>query len=730
MLRVVSRLAQPSKRVTQLAAKSFVGSAASHDLQCRYGSCVGNRPRYFSVQSQTRYDIPKTQTAIMYESEGAPLQIRTDWPVVQPKDLKPGEILVRMAYSGVCHSDVIIWEGGGAPVGKKMPLVGGHEGTGYVAAIAENTTTNLKVGDPVGVKWLAHSCLGCEDCRKGHETTCESVIMHGYTIDGSFQQWCVSYADHVTPIPKGYDMAAAAPLLCAGVTVYSALKEIGGASGEYVVIPGAGGGLGHLACQYARSMGYKVIAIDSGDDKRKLLEGYGVKHFIDFKDGDVVGQVKAITGRGAHCACVVADTESSCQDALQYIRRHGTVLMVGVPKGGLLPVPIEPTVAFTHRIIGTNVGNRQDSIETVNLAADGAVETFYNVEPLTNLPDVFKRMKAGYDIPKTQTAVMYEADNSPLQVREDWPVAQPEDLKAGEVLVRIAYTGVCHSDLSVWEGGGPPLPKQFPMIGGHEGTGYVAAIGANTKTKLKVGDAVGVKWLAHTCLGCEDCRKGYETTCGEAGVHGLTCHGTFQQWCVSFADHVTPIPKTLDLASAAPILCAGMTVYKALKQIGGSPVRACYMGYKVVAIDSGDDKPKLIESYGIKSIIDFKDRDVIDQVRAATGGRGAHAVIVVAGSKDAYKDPLMFLRPRGTLVAVGVPKDTAVVAPVEPLIPLEFRIVGSYVGSRQDAIEAIDLAADGHVKSSYTVEPLKNLPDVFKRMHAVKLRGRVVLDCE
>eukprot|EP00644_Phytophthora_capsici_P010815 jgi/Phyca11/542430/estExt2_Genewise1Plus.C_PHYCAscaffold_90341 len=366
MLRVVSRLAQPSRRLAQLATKSF-----------------------------THYDIPKTQTAIMYESEGAPLQVRTDWPVVQPKDLKPGEILVRMAYSGVCHSDVIIWEGGGAPVGKKMPLVGGHEGTGYVAAIADNTKTNLKVGDPVGVKWLAHSCLGCEDCRKGHETTCESVIMHGYTVDGSFQQWCVSYADHVTPIPKGYDMAAAAPLLCAGVTVYSALKEIGGAPGEYVVIPGAGGGLGHLACQYAKAMGYKVIAIDSGDDKRKLLEGYGVKHFIDFKDGDVIGQVKAITGRGAHCACVVADSEASYKDALQYIRPHGTVLMVGVPKGGILPMPIEPTVAFAHRIIGTNVGNRQDSIETVNLAADGAVETFYNVEPLTNLPDVFKRMKAG-----------------------------------------------------------------------------------------------------------------------------------------------------------------------------------------------------------------------------------------------------------------------------------------------------------------------------------------------
>ncbi|RLN67422.1 hypothetical protein BBJ28_00022774 [Nothophytophthora sp. Chile5] len=404
MLRVVSRLAQPSKRVAQLAGKSFVGVSSGHGGQCRCGSCSQHaagctcprcQSRSFSVQSQAHYDIPKTQTAIMYEAEGAPLQVLHDWPVVQPEELKSGEVLVRMAYSGVCHSDVIIWEGGGAPPGKKMPLVGGHEGTGFVAAIGKDTNTSLKVGDPVGVKWLAHSCLGCEDCRKGHETTCESVVMHGYTIDGSFQQWCVSYADHVTPIPRGYDMAAAAPLLCAGVTVYSALKEIGGAPGEYVVIPGAGGGLGHLACQYARSMGYKVIAIDSGDDKRKLLEGYGVKHFIDFKDGNVVGQVKAITGRGAHCACVVSDTESSYVEALNYIRPHGTVLMVGVPKGGILPTPIEPMVAFAHRIIGTNVGNRQDSIEAVNLAADGQVETFYNVEPLTNLPDVFKRMKAG-----------------------------------------------------------------------------------------------------------------------------------------------------------------------------------------------------------------------------------------------------------------------------------------------------------------------------------------------
>ncbi|CAI5737523.1 unnamed protein product [Peronospora destructor] len=401
MFRVVSRLAQPSKSVAQLTAKCFFGSMSGHGFQCHWGSCISRQRRYFSVQSQTRYDIPKTQTAIMYETAGAPLQVRDDWPVVQPEDLKPGEILVRIAYSGVCRSDLMIWESTDIIVGKKVPLVGGHEGAGYVAAIANNTKTNLKIGDPVGVKWLANSCLGCEDCRKGHESTCESAVMHGYTVDGSFQQWCVSYADHVTPIPKGYDLAAAAPHLCAGVTTFAALKEIRGALGEYVVVPGAGGGLGHLACQYARAMGYKVIAIDSGGDKRKLLEEYGIKHFIDFKNGDVVGQVKAITGRGAHCACVVADTKSSYTDVLQYIRPHGTVLVVGIPEDTILPVPIGPTAAFTHRIIGVHVGNRQDSIEAVNLAADGAVKTLYNIEPLTNLPYVFKRMKAGKHFGRT-----------------------------------------------------------------------------------------------------------------------------------------------------------------------------------------------------------------------------------------------------------------------------------------------------------------------------------------
>ncbi|TDH70932.1 hypothetical protein CCR75_008213 [Bremia lactucae] len=406
-----------------------------------------------------------------------------------------------------------------------------------------------------------------------------------------------------------------------------------------------------------------------------------------------------------------------------------------------------PTKRTLSEITGRqrNAGQLSNLLQSNDLARPSSLRYFAR---LITKPFKMLMPQSHYEIPTTQTAVVYEANNAPLQVRDDWPVVQPKDLKIGQVLVRMAYTGVCHSDLLVWAGQGPPLLKPFPMIGGHEGAGYVAAIGANTTTQLNVGDAVGLKWIAHSCLNCEDCRKGYEPLCFKAGIHGLSCHGTFQQWCVSFADHVTPIPFKLDLASAAPILCAGVTVYKALKQINMSPGEyvvipgaggglghlACQyaraMGYKVVAIDTGIEKRELIESYGITDFIDFKSGNVVEQVHAATGGRGAHAALIVAGSQDAYKDALTFLRPRGTLVAVGVPKDAAIVAPVVPLVSNELRIMGAYVGNRQEAIEAINMAADGRVKSTYVIESLTNLPDVFMRVRQGKVQGRIVLSCE
>ncbi|KAG7379861.1 alcohol dehydrogenase [Phytophthora boehmeriae] len=349
------------------------------------------------VQSQEHYDIPKTQTAVVYDACGAPLQIRKDWPVLQPSELKPGQVLVRMAYSGVCHSDILLWDGTANLPGRKLPIAGGHEGTGYVAAIGEYTQTSLQIGDPVGIKFMASCCLGCEDCRKGNESTCENIIHHGSAIDGTFQQWCVSYADHVTPLPEGCDLASITPVLCAGWTVYASLKSFGGVCGEFVSVPGAGGGLGHLACQYALAMGFRVIAIDTGDEKRKLIESYGIKDFVDFKSDNVVEKVKELSGgRGVHAACVVSNSSRSYTEALQYLRPNGAMLLVGVPSDGS-PTPIHVGIAanFMYRIFGRNTGNRQDAVEAVDLAAEGKVKSNYTIDDLQNLPQVFKDMGSG-----------------------------------------------------------------------------------------------------------------------------------------------------------------------------------------------------------------------------------------------------------------------------------------------------------------------------------------------
>lgn len=351
--------------------------------------------RQLSVRSQAAYDVPRTQTAVVVEDFGAPLSVRHDWPVVQPDELLPGQVLVRMAYTGVCHSDYIIWKGE-VPFAKAPPLVGGHEGAGYVAAIGKHSRTNLKVGDPVGVKFIGDSCMGCEDCRSNHEATCDHVLQHGMRMDGSFQQWCVGYADHLAPIPDGLPLHLAAPLLCAGVTSYTAIKNIGGVPGQTVVIHGAGGGLGHLAVQYARNLGYRVIAIDTGADKEHLVKKYGAHEFLDFKDGKLAERVKDLTGgRGAHAVAVIAGANQAYQDAIPFLRPYGVLVAVGAPMDGVIHANVSHLLMNGLRIVGSYVGSRQDTVDTLNISALGDVTTEVELGKLTDLPQVFDRMEAG-----------------------------------------------------------------------------------------------------------------------------------------------------------------------------------------------------------------------------------------------------------------------------------------------------------------------------------------------
>lgn len=277
------------------------------------------------------------------------------------------------------------------------PLVGGHEGAGVVVKMGAGCGRQVALGERVGIKWVASACLNCDYCRVGHESTCTDLQNSGYHVDGTFQQYVVAPANYVTPIPDGLELVDAAPILCAGVTIYRALLEANLQPGQWIVIPGAGGGLGHLGVQYARAFGYRVLAIDTGEAKHKLTTDLGADAWLDFKTcPDIVGEVKKITGgMGAHAAIVAAASPQAYTQGLQMIRPRGTLVSVGMPPGTTINADVFDTTVSAKRIVGSIVGNRQDAIEALRLAAQGQVKVMYQTKGLTELNEVYKAMKEG-----------------------------------------------------------------------------------------------------------------------------------------------------------------------------------------------------------------------------------------------------------------------------------------------------------------------------------------------
>lgn len=257
----------------------------------------------------------------------------------------PDEVLINIKYSGVCHTDLHAVKGDW-PLPSKMPLVGGHEGAGVVVARG-SLVKDVEIGDYAGIKWLNGSCMSCVNCRQSNESLCGDASLSGYTVDGSFQQYAIGKAAHVARIPKDCDLEAIAPVLCAGLTVYKALKESGARPGQHVAIVGAGGGLGSFALQYAKAMGLHTIAIDGGEDKRAHCESLGAEAFIDFtKSKDIVADVKKASGdgQGPNAVVLLAVSEGPFQQASQYIRSKGTIVCVGLPANAFINAPVFDTV--------------------------------------------------------------------------------------------------------------------------------------------------------------------------------------------------------------------------------------------------------------------------------------------------------------------------------------------------------------------------------------------------
>ena len=308
-------------------------------------------------------------------------------PIPEPG---PDQILVRIAATGVCHTDLHAVKGDW-PVKPAVPFIPGHEGVGTVVGVGRSVR-RVKEGDRVGIPWLYTACGYCPHCRTGWETLCVSQRNTGYSVNGSFAEYALADPNYVGRLPDGLDWGPAAPVLCAGVTVYKGLKETEVKPGEWVAISGIGG-LGHMAVQYAKAMGMHVAAIDVHPDKLTLAEKLGAEITIDARATDPAVELQKRIG-GVHGALVTAVSPTAFEQAFGVLRSHGTMSLVGLPPGKFA-MPIFETVLKRITVRGSIVGTRQDLEEALDFAGDGVVGAHFSWDRLDNINAIFARMEQG-----------------------------------------------------------------------------------------------------------------------------------------------------------------------------------------------------------------------------------------------------------------------------------------------------------------------------------------------
>ena len=328
----------------------------------------------------------KMQAAVV-EEFGKPLRLmELDIPVAGP-----GQILVKTEACGVCHTDLHA-ANGDWPAKPKLPFTPGHEGIGCVVALGAGVTA-VKEGDRVGVPWLYSACGHCEYCLQAWETVCAEAEYGGYTKNGGFAEYIVADPNYVAHIPAGLAPTAAAPLICAGITTYKGIKETQARPGQWLVISGIGG-LGHLGVQYAKAMGLHVCAVDIDDAKLAHATKLGADAVVNAKHPDAVKAVIKATDGGAHGVLITAPSLPAFKQGVAMTRKIGTCVLVGIPPGDF-PTPLFDVVANCITIRGSFVGNRRDMAEALAFAAAGQVKADIELQPLSAINDIFKRLAHG-----------------------------------------------------------------------------------------------------------------------------------------------------------------------------------------------------------------------------------------------------------------------------------------------------------------------------------------------
>jgi alcohol dehydrogenase, propanol-preferring len=331
--------------------------------------------------------MAKMMRAGVVHAFGSPLRIE-EVPIPAPG---PGEVLIKVIATGVCHTDLHA-ANGDWPGRPPLPFVPGHEGAGVIAACGSGVT-GLKEGDRAGVAWLHDACGQCEYCMTGWDSLCRAQHNTGYSVNGSFAEYVIGAAPYVGRLPDNSDFAEMAPILCAGVTTYKGIKETEAKPGEWIAISGIGG-LGQLAVQYAKAMGLHVAALDVTEEKLALARASGAEVMVNAKAPDAAEQIVKHTGGGAHGVVVTAVSPAAFAQALKMVRRKGTVSLVGLPPGEFR-TPIFEVVMNRITVRGSIVGGRMDLAEAIAFAAEGKVRAEIQKLKLEDINQVFADLKAG-----------------------------------------------------------------------------------------------------------------------------------------------------------------------------------------------------------------------------------------------------------------------------------------------------------------------------------------------
>ena len=323
-------------------------------------------------------------TAAVVPARSQPFEIHT-LDLAGPQS---DEVLVRIVASGLCHTDIHAAHGDW-PVKPTLPLIPGHEGVGIVESVGPGVT-NVKEGDRVAIPWLGYACGICEYCVSGWETLCLSGRYTGYFLPGAYAEYAPAFANYVAKVPQGINPLEAAPITCAGITTYKAIKVSGARSSDLVAIFGIGG-LGHLALQYAKIAGATVVAVDLVDEKLKLAKELGADYTVNAKQEDPVEAIQKLGG--ANAAISLAVSPRAFEQAFRALRRGGTLVFVALPADNYMQLPIFETVLNGIKIAGSIVGTRLDLAEVFELHADGRTKVIYDTRQLEDVNHSFEEVE-------------------------------------------------------------------------------------------------------------------------------------------------------------------------------------------------------------------------------------------------------------------------------------------------------------------------------------------------